>query len=98
MSRAATHKAAWTNVAFGDVVRLCAKRSVDPLSDGLERFVGLEHIEPSELRLRSWGNVADGTTFTSVFSPRQVLFGKRRAYQRKCRRRFQWCVPGNIYV
>ena len=29
------------------------------------------------------GNVADGVTFTNVFHRGQVLFGKRRAYQRK---------------
>jgi type I restriction enzyme S subunit len=40
-------------------------------------------MDPSDLRSRRWGNVADGVTFTSVFQPGQVLFGKRRAYQRK---------------
>lgn len=30
-----------------------------------------------------WGNVVDGTTFTRCCRPGQVLFGKRRAYQRK---------------
>ena len=37
--------------------------------------------KPENLHIRSWGNVADGTTFTSTFKPGQVLFGKRRAYQ-----------------
>ncbi len=27
--------------------------------------------------------IADGTTFTRKFTTRQVLFGRRRAYQRK---------------
>jgi type I restriction enzyme S subunit len=53
------------------------------LAVGIERFVGLEHIEPEDLRIRRWGFVADGTTFTNRFRPGQVLFGKRRAYQRK---------------
>ena len=78
-----TLKAGWRRVKFGDVVRLAKARSQDPLSDGFERYVGLEHLEPGDLRIRSWGNVADGVTFTSVFRPGQVLFGKRRAYQRK---------------
>ncbi|MEX0749390.1 MAG: restriction endonuclease subunit S [Dehalococcoidia bacterium] len=55
----------------------------DPLSKGLERVVGLEHIEPGSLHIREWGNVADGTSFTRAFRAGQVLFGKRRAYQRK---------------
>ena len=83
MPKVATSSAGWTTVAFGDVVRLSSERSSDPESDGFERFVGLEHIEPGDLRIRRWGDVADGTTFSSVFHPGQVLFGKRRAYQRK---------------
>ena len=70
-----------------------------PATDGLERFVGLEHIEPGDLRIRSWGNVADGTTFTNRFHPGQVLFGKRRAYQRKVAvADFGGVCSGDIYV
>jgi type I restriction enzyme S subunit len=73
----------WAKVAFGDVVQLARERSSDPEADGHERFIGLEHIDPGDLRVRRWGNIADGVTFTNVFKPGQVLFGKRRAYQRK---------------
>lgn len=88
-----------TKVAFGDVVQLSRERSSDPERDGHERFVGLEHIDPSDLRIRRWGNVADGVTFTSVFRPGQVLFGKRRAYQRKVAvADFSGVCSGDIYV
>jgi hypothetical protein len=60
-------KSGWRRVKFGDVVKLSKSRSQDPLADGIERYVGLEHLEPGDLRIRSWGNVADGVTFTSVF-------------------------------
>ena len=72
-----------TTVAFGDVIQLSKASSKDPVADGFKRYVGLEHLEPSDLKVRSWGNIADGITFTKVFKPGQVLFGKRRAYQRK---------------
>ncbi len=99
MPKAATSRAGWTTVAFGDVVRLSTERSSNPESDGFERFVGLEHIEPRDLRIRRWGDVADGTTFTSVFRPTQVLFGKRRAYQRKVAvADFSGVCSGDIYV
>lgn len=89
----------WTKVAFGDVVQLSRERSSDPEKDGHERFIGLEHIDPGDLRLRRWGNVADGVTFTSVFRPGQVLFGKRRAYQRKVAvADFSGVCSGDIYV
>lgn len=89
----------WANVAFGDVVQLSKERSSDPEADGYERYVGLEHIDPGDLRIRRWGNVADGVTFTSVFRPGQVLFGKRRAYQRKVAvADFSGVCSGDIYI
>jgi len=94
-----TLKADWRTVKFGDVVKLSKARSQNPLADGIERYVGLEHLEPGDLRVRSWGDVADGTTFTNVFKPGQVLFGKRRAYQRKVAvADFTGVCSGDIYV
>jgi type I restriction enzyme S subunit len=94
-----TMKPGWRRVKFGDVVRLSKARSQDPLADGIERYVGLEHLEPGDMRIRSWGSVADGVTFTSVFQPGQVLFGKRRAYQRKVAvADFSGVCSGDIYV
>lgn len=99
LDMAAPLKSGWRRVKFGDVVRLSKARSQNPLADGLERYVGLEHLEPGDLRIRSWGNVADGTTFTSRFEPGQVLFGKRRAYQRKVAvADFAGVCSGDIYV
>jgi type I restriction enzyme S subunit len=88
-----------THIRFADVVTLSTTRTADPLAAGFERFVGLEHIEPENLHIRSWGNVADGTTFTSTFKRGQVLFGKRRAYQRKVAvAEFNGVCSSDIYV
>ncbi len=92
-------KPGWRVVEFGQVVKLNKERSKDPLSEGLVRYIGLEHLQPGDLRVRSWGNVADGTTFTNRFRPGQVLFGKRRAYQRKVAvADFDGVCSGDIYV
>jgi type I restriction enzyme S subunit len=86
-------------VAFGDVVKLSRERSSNPEEDGFERYVGLDHIEPGDLKIRRWGDTANGTTFTSVFRPGQVLFGKRRAYQRKVAvADFSGVCSADIYV
>ena len=88
----------WKRVRFGDVVENC-NETCDPAEAGLERFVAMEHLEPGSLHVRSWGNVADGTTFTRRCRPGQVLFGKRRAYQRKVAvAGFEAVVSGDIYV
>lgn len=92
-------KPGWRWVKFGDVVKLSKERCSDPVTQGYERFVGLEHLEPGDLRIRSWGSIGDGTTFTNVFKPGQVLFGKRRAYQRKVAvADFTGICSGDIYV
>jgi type I restriction enzyme, S subunit len=89
----------WQNVKFGDVVRLNTDRIADPAAAGIERYVGLEHIEPEDLQIRRWGLVAEGTTFTNYFKPGQTLFGKRRAYQRKVAvADFAGVCSGDIYV
>jgi restriction endonuclease S subunit len=86
-------------VKFGDVVKLNTDRIADPAAAGIERYVGLEHIEPEDLRIRRWGLVAEGTTFTNYFKPGQTLFGKRRAYQRKVAvADFEGVCSGDIYV
>jgi len=73
----------WQTVKFGDIVRNVREAERDPLVAGLERYVGLEHIEPENLHIKEWGLIEEGTSFTQKFVKGQVLFGKRRAYQRK---------------
>jgi type I restriction enzyme S subunit len=89
----------WDKVTLGDVAQSLTTATKDPLSEGFERYVGLEHIEPGNIHIKSWGNVADGTTFTRVFSKGQVLFGKRRAYQKKAAMaEFDGICSGDILV
>lgn len=86
-------------VKFADVIHLNTDRVSNPTSSGIDRFVGLEHIEPENLHIRRWGLVADGTTFTNTFKRGQVLFGKRRAYQRKVAvADFDGVCSSDIYV
>lgn len=92
-------KAGWQRVKFGEVVRLNKETCKDPAAAGIERVIGLEHLEPGDLRVRSWADVSDGTTFTNRVRPGQVLFGKRRAYQRKVALAdFDAVCSGDIYV
>ena len=89
----------WSRVRFGDLVENLNETENNPAKAGLARFIGLEHLEPGSLHIRSWGNVGDGTTFTRRCRTGQVLFGKRRAYQRKVAiAEFDAVVSGDIYV
>jgi len=92
-------KPGWQQVKFDDVVRLNKETCKDPEAEGIERVIGLEHLEPGDLRIRSWGDVADGTTFTKRVRHGQALVGKRRAYQRKIAvADFDAVCSGDIYV
>lgn len=89
----------WRTVRFGDVVRNVNAVEHKPLENGIEHFVGLEHLDPGSLHIKRWGLVADGTMFTRKFTRGQVLFGKRRAYQHKAAvAEFDGICSGDILV
>ena len=73
-------------VKFGDVVENLNLTASDTQLNRYERVVGLEHIIPNELKIQNWdlmANLHEGTSFRRIFKKGHVLFGKRRAYQRK---------------
>jgi len=70
-------------VTFGEVARNVNINEKEPLKHGITRAVGLEHLDPCSLRITRWGEITDEISFTRRFSKGQILFGKRRAYQRK---------------
>jgi type I restriction enzyme S subunit len=56
---------------------------VEPADTDLERYVGLEHLDPESLKLRRWGSPADVIGQKLRFWKGDIIYGKRRAYQRK---------------
>jgi type I restriction enzyme S subunit len=68
-------------INFGGIVD-CIEQH-DKQKKDVSRFIGLENIEPENLKITTWGNIDDGTTFTKRFLKGDVLFGKRRAYLKK---------------
>lgn len=76
-------RSTWTRVRLGDVVKNLNEPVREPGTVGIDRVIAMEHLDPGELRIVRWGDIADGTTFTRRVRPGQTLFGKRRAYQRK---------------
>lgn len=57
----------WEAVTFGDVVREVTDHERDPEERGLDRYVGLDHLDPGDLRIRRWGQISEGVTFTKTF-------------------------------
>ena len=75
-------KPGWKVVKFGDIVQNVAVR-VDPAAATTDVYVGLQHLDPSTLHLRRWGHPTDVTGQKLAFKKGDVIFGRRRAYQRK---------------
>lgn len=72
----------WKTIKFGDIAQNVAVR-VDPADAKTDVYVGLEHLDPSTIHLRQWGHPSDVTGQKLAFKKGDVIFGRRRAYQRK---------------
>ena len=58
-------------------------KRVMPDEADVERYVGLEHLDPDSLRIRRWGDPSEVESTKLRFEPGDIIFGKRRVYQRK---------------
>jgi type I restriction enzyme S subunit len=76
-------KAGWTRVRFDQIATQINDRIDNPAEAGVERYVGLEHLDPDSLRIRRWGEPTDVESTKLRFQPGDIIFGKRRVYQRK---------------
>lgn len=72
----------WRIVKFDEIAKSVSKR-VEPGNTDLEIYVGLEHLDPDNLRITRRGVPSDVTGQKLRVRPGQIIFGKRRAYQRK---------------
>jgi type I restriction enzyme S subunit len=72
-----------TKVTLGEIARNVSENEYKPKDKGLDRCVGLEHLDPGSLKIRRWSPITLEMSFTRRFYKGQILFGKRRAYQKK---------------
>lgn len=92
-------KTGWKKYRFDEVCRQVNEVTKDPAAEGLDHVIGLEHIEPNNLHITQWDTLEKETTFTRKFKKGQVLFGRRRAYQRKVAyAEFDGICSGDILV
>jgi type I restriction enzyme, S subunit len=68
---------------FDQMATLINDRVENPAESGVERYVGLEHLDAESLRIRRWGEITDVESTKLRFQPDDIIFGKRRVYQRK---------------
>ena len=76
-------KPGWTLIAFGDVAVSVTDRIDNPLDAGVERYVGLEHLDSDSLAIKRWAPPTVVTATKLLFRRGDIIFGRRRVYQRK---------------
>ena len=75
-------KSQWKTYRFDEIAKSISER-IDPNNTDLEIYVGLEHIDPESIHLKRNGTPDDVDGQKLRFYPGDVIFGRRRAYQRK---------------
>ncbi len=75
-------RSGWETYRF-DKIAQNIRETVEPSETELEVYVGLEHLDPESIRIKRHGVPSDvkGTKLRAY--PSDVIFGRRRAYQRK---------------
>lgn len=76
------NKGSWQNFSFEKIAQKISA-TVQPSKAEVEVYVGLEHIEGNDIHIRRKGIPGEVKGGKLRCSPGDVIFGKRRAYQRK---------------
>lgn len=93
-------KEIWRDSEFGEIVQNINVHDKNPLTNGIYRFISLDHIDSGNFKLTRWGDLnTESTTFTKVFGSGDTLFGKRRSYLKKVAQAdFDGICSGDILV
>ncbi|MCK3844786.1 restriction endonuclease subunit S [Pseudomonas sp. W15Feb34] len=83
MSNNKNLKRGWAVWRFDQMVTNVNVRIDNPSESGMEHYVGLEHLDTDSLKIRRWGKPADVEATKLMFKKGDIIFGRRRAYQRK---------------
>jgi type I restriction enzyme S subunit len=73
----------WKIWRFDQMATNVNVRVDNPSESGLAHYVGLEHLDTDSLKIRRWGTPDDVEATKLMFKKGDIIFGRRRAYQRK---------------
>ena len=73
----------WHKHRFDEMALMVNDRIDDPTEADVDRYVGLEHLDSESLAIRRWGLPSDVEATKLRFRAGDIIFGRRRVYQRK---------------
>ena len=75
-------KSTWKKYRFDQIAKNISER-IEPSTTDLEIYVGLEHIDSEAIHIKRFGKREDVNGTKLRCYPGDIIFGRRRAYQRK---------------
>jgi type I restriction enzyme, S subunit len=76
-------KKGWCARRFDQMAVMVNDRIDNPAEANVEHYVGLEHLDSDSLTIRRWGTPSDVEATKLRFRVGDIIFGRRRVYQRK---------------
>lgn len=76
-------KNGWKIWRFDQIATIVNDRVDNPAEANVEYYVGLEHLDTDSLKIRRWGKPGDVGATKLRFRKGDIIFGRRRVYQRK---------------
>ena len=73
----------WRKYRFDEMAVMVNDRIDDPSEANVEYYVGLEHLDSESLTIHRWGSPSDVEATKLRFRAGDIIFGRRRVYQRK---------------
>lgn len=73
----------WEKVKFGQIAKIVTDRVDNPQESGLDNYIGLEHLDTDEIRIKRYGSPTEVEATKFLCKKGDIIFGKRRAYLRK---------------
>jgi len=80
------NKQNWKKVKLGDIAIRTEVTERNPLDNGLDRFIKVEHMDAESLEVKRWGNIGKDLfppTFYKKFVKGQILFPTRNPHLRR---------------
>lgn len=73
----------WIKVRFDEIAENITDRIDKPNESGLEYYIGLEHLDTDQIRIKRFGSTEDVEATKFLCKKDDIIFGKRNAYLRK---------------
>jgi len=73
----------WIKVRFDEIAENITDRIDKPNESGLEYYIGLEHLDTDQIRIKRFGSTEDVKATKFLCKKGDIIFGKRRSYLRK---------------